>query len=69
MPIKLSGSFPGTRPHALLTRDTFAGVLALDGVVAAQHGGQSFVVDSMAPVILHAIRGPAALDLHAKQAA
>src|SRR4051794_21251647 len=23
MPIKLSGSFPGTRPHALLTRDTF----------------------------------------------
>jgi hypothetical protein len=31
--------------------------------------GQSFVVDSMAPVILHAIQGPAALDLHATRAA
>jgi hypothetical protein len=28
--------------------------------------GESFVVDSSAPVIVHAIQGPAAVELHAK---
>lgn len=31
--------------------------------------GQSFVVDSSAPVIVHAIQGPAAVELHAKSGA